>query len=369
VRDDDVDNDARGLLAGVRVLDLSIWRPGPYATQLLVEMGADVVKIEPPGGDPMRVFPTLFAVLNAGKRAAAVDLKYPAGSTAVLEVAAGADAVVEGFRPGVVRGLGVDDDAVRRVNPSVVYCSISGYGQHGPLVEHSGHDVNYQAWAATLEPRTADDEPVVPRPPIADLAGGAYAAMAVCAALVRRSRTGEGESIDVSMTDVLASWTGAVPPLALPDGQKVGGQVAGYGTFRTSDGGWVALGVISEDHLWTGLTRMLGLHDAASLTFPERLALGNALTERIAKAIAERDRDELVRELANAGVPVSPVLSQSEMLRAEHFRARGTVINGSDGAPVIQHPLRYRDHPARMPRDVPALVEGPDGVPGWKAER
>ncbi|MFL6241444.1 MAG: CoA transferase, partial [Acidimicrobiia bacterium] len=133
------EGDTHGLLAGVRVLDLSIWRPGPYATQLLVEMGADVVKIEPPGGDPMRVFPTLFAVLNAGKRSAAVDLKIEAGRKAVLARAEEADVVVEGFRPGVVRSLGVDDESVRRVNPDVVYCSISGYGQHGPLAEHPGH--------------------------------------------------------------------------------------------------------------------------------------------------------------------------------------------------------------------------------------
>ena len=360
------DSEGRGLLSGVRVLDLSIWRPGPYATQLLVELGADVVKIEPPGGDPMRVFPTLFAVLNAGKRSVAVDLKDAAGKTAVLEAAAESDVVVEGFRPGVVRSLGVDDEGVRRVNPSVVYCSLSGYGQHGPLAEQPGHDINYQAWAATLEPRTPDDEPVVPRPPIADLAGGAYAALAVCAALVRRSRTREGESIDVSMTDVLASWTGAVPPLTLPDGQKVGGQVAGYGTFQAADGGWVALGVISEDHFWTGLTRTLGLDDAAALTFPERLALGNSLTERIAKAIAERDRDDVVGELAAAGVPASPVLSQPEMVRAGVFRDRGTVTDGPGGEPVMRHPLQYRDHPARVPREVPLLVEGPEHVPTWE---
>jgi crotonobetainyl-CoA:carnitine CoA-transferase CaiB-like acyl-CoA transferase len=362
-------SERRGLLTGVRVLDLSIWRPGPYATQLLVELGADVVKIEPPGGDPMRVFPTLFAVLNAGKRSAAVDLKDAPGKKAVLDVAADADVVVEGFRPGVVRGLGVDDETVRQVNPHVVYCSISGYGQHGPLAEHPGHDINYQAWAATLEPRTPDEEPVVPRPPIADLAGGAYAALAVCAALVQRSRTGEGESIDVSMTDVLASWTGAVPPLTLPDGQAVGGQVAGYGTFQTADGGWVALGVISEDHFWTGLTRTLGLDDAAALTFTERLALGNSLSERISKAIAERDRDDVVRELASAGVPASPILSQPEMVHADVFRERGTIADGPSGEAVMQHPLQYRHHPARIPHEVPPLVEGPEHVPVWKALR
>ena len=170
------------------------------------------------------------------------------------------------------------------------------------------------------------------------------------------------------MTDVLASWTGAVPPLTLPDGQAVGGQVAGYGTFRAADGGWIALGVISEDHFWTGLTRTLGLDDAAVLSFPERLALGSALTERIAKAIAERDRDEVVRELASAGVPASPVLSQREMVRAEVFRARGTIAEGSGGEPDMQHPLQYRDHPARVPRDVPPLVEGPERVPPWERD-
>jgi CoA:oxalate CoA-transferase len=188
----------------------------------------------------------------------------------------------------------------------------------------------------------------------------------VCAALVQRSRTSEGESIDVSMTDVLASWTGAVPPLTLPDGQAVGGEVAGYGTFRTADDGWIALGVISEDHFWTGLTRALGLDDAAPLTFPERLALGSSLTERIAKAIAERDRDDVVSDLASAGVPASPVLSQQEMVRADVFRARGTVTDGPGGEPVMQHPLQYRDHPARVPRDVPPLVEGPERVPRWE---
>ena len=148
-----------------------------------------------------------------------------------------------------------------------------------------GHDVNYQSWAGTLEPRAAGEEPVMARPPIADLAGGAYAALAICAAVVKQLRTGEGETIDVSMTDVLATWTGAVPPLTLPDGQQVGGRVPGYGMFATADGRWVGLGVISEDHLWKNLVGALGLDDAGSLSFPERLALAVPLNDRIAEAI------------------------------------------------------------------------------------
>jgi crotonobetainyl-CoA:carnitine CoA-transferase CaiB-like acyl-CoA transferase len=360
-------SETSGLLAGVRVLDLSIWRPGPYCTQLLVEMGADVVKIEPPGGDPMRVFPELFGVLNAGKRCVAVDLKEATGRAAVLDLARDGDVVVEGFRPGVAARLGVDAGGIRSVNGSVVYCSLSGYGQEGPLAPVPGHDINYQAWAGLLEPRADGEEPVVARPPVADLAGGVYAAMAICAALVRRSNTGEGETIDVSMTDVLASWTGAAAPVALPDGQQLGGRVPGYGIFRTADGGWLALGVISEDHFWATLTSTLGLDDAGSLTFPERLADAVALNDRLAAAIATRIRDELVAELAAAGLPASPVLSQAEMLAAEVLRRRGTVVQRPGHDPEVPHPLRYEHHPARAPRDVPPLTDDLRALPAWNA--
>lgn len=354
-----------GLLEGVRVLDLSIWRPGPYATQLLVELGAEVVKVEPPGGDPMRVFPTLFAVLNAGKRAVVIDLKDGAARDAVLDRAASADVVVEGFRPGVVDRLGVGDAAVRARNPSVVYCSVSGYGQDGPLRLLPGHDLNYQAWSGVVEPRSEGEAPVVGRPPIADLAGGSYAALAICAALVRRQRGGDGERIDVSMTDILATWTGALPPLTMADGRPLG-DIPGYGTFATADSGWIALGVLSEDGAWSDLVCALGLDDAAALGFAERVALGRQLNERIVKAIGSRPRDEVVALLLRAGVPVSPVLSQDEMLGAELFRERGTVVDAPNGEPMMRHPLRYERHPARAPRDVPPLATGVDNLPPWR---
>jgi crotonobetainyl-CoA:carnitine CoA-transferase CaiB-like acyl-CoA transferase len=243
---------------------------------------------------------------------------------------------------------------------------VSGYGQDGPLRLLPGHDLNYQAWAAVVEPRPGrDDAPVVGRPPIADLAGGSYAALAITAALVRRERRGEGERIDVSMTDVLATWTGALPPLVMSDGQSLG-DLPGYGTFATADGGWIALGVLSEDGAWADLVRALGLDDAASLGFAERVALGKQLNERIVDAIARSRRDEIAAALVEAGVPVAPVLSQQEMLGAELFRQRGTVADGPDGAPVMRHPLRYERHPAQAPRDVPPLVSGVDDLPGWR---
>ncbi len=347
-------------LEGVRVLDLSIWRPGPYCTQLLAELGAEVIKVEPPGGDPMRVFPHLFADLNAGKRAAAIDLKDEGGRAAVLALAAEADVAVEGFRPGVAARLGMGEADLRAASPGIIYCSISGYGQTGPLVDVPGHDVNYQSWAGSLEPHPGE-APVIARPPIADLAGGAYAVMAVCAALVRRERTGDGDTIDVSMTDVLASWTGAAVRDTLPGAEPDSGNVAGYGLYATADGGWISLGVLAEDHLWAALARALGLDDAADLDFPARTARAESLEKRLAAAIGGRDRDELVTVLQAEGVPVAPVLSKAEVLTAETFRARGLVGD----APWMGHPVRFAHHPPVLRDEVPSLVEGPEHLPSW----
>ena len=356
-----------GLLAGVHVLDLGIWRPVPYATQLLVEMGADVIKVEPPGGDPMRVFPDLFAILNAGKRAAAVDLKDSTERSAVLHLALDADVVIEGFRPGVIERLGLGYDAVCAVNPSVVYCSISGYGQTGPMRTVPGHDLNYQALAGIVEPRQPGEEPVVGRPPVADLAGGVYAAMAVCAALVRASRTGEGEYIDVAMTDVLATWTGPLPSLRLDNGDVMRGGAAGYGAFRTADDGWITLGVLAEQPLWEALVTTLGLGDLAALTFVERSAQTAELNARLSASIATLSRDEAVTLLGGAGVPVSPVLGQAELADDAHLTARGVVRRTADKRTVMSHPLIYRRHPTPGAEDVPSLAGGAAALPQWNS--
>src|SRR5438445_7146077 len=143
---------ADGLLDGLRILDLTIWRPGPYATQLLAELGAEVLKVEPPGGDPMRVYAGLFDSLSADKRSVVLDLKDDGDRERALELAADADVVVEGYRPGVADRLGIGYDAVRTVNASIIYCSVSGLGQDGPLAQASGHDINYLAWSRALGP-------------------------------------------------------------------------------------------------------------------------------------------------------------------------------------------------------------------------
>jgi crotonobetainyl-CoA:carnitine CoA-transferase CaiB-like acyl-CoA transferase len=297
-------------LAEVRVLDLSIWRPGPYATSLLCALGADVLKVEPPGGDPMRRYAALFQAINAGKRSVVLDLKEPADRDRALELASEADALVEGFRPGVMARLGLDEPAVRTVNPGIVYCSISGYGQRDPRAALPGHDVNYQAWAGALAPEGGPA--AMPPIPAADLGSGLAAAFGICASLLGRRAGGDGTYLDVSMTDVMASWTGRT-------GSSSEGTVPGYGLFPTADGHQVALGVLNEQHFWSALCAELGLRDAAALDFAARTAQGDELQAAVAEAIAGRGRDELVDALAGTGVPVSPVLDRAGMVASAPF--------------------------------------------------
>ena len=341
-----------GLLAGIRILDLTVWRPGPHATQMLVELGADVIKVEPPGGDPMRSYPALFASLNVDKRSIVLDLKTGEGRRQARALAAEADVVIEGFRPGVADRLGVGYDDVRAVNPSIVYCSVSGLGQTGELALVSGHDLNYQAWAGSLAPEGG--APAVPAVPIADLAGGMAAAYAVCAALVRRLRTGEGERIDVAMADVLVTWTGAAKPEAR-DADPGARGVPGYGMFPTADGTPVTLAVLTEDHFWRGLCDVLGLDDARDLDFAARMARLDELQGRLAERIAGRDRDELVAALLAAEVPVAPVLDRAGMLGVTHFAERGVVTVDEHGAPATGHPVRFEHHPASRTNPAPAV--------------
>lgn len=325
--------DAVSLLEGVRVLDLGIWRPAPYAAQLLADLGADVVKVEPPGGDPMRAFPELFERLTRHKRCIELDLHDDGDRRRAVALAADVDIAVEGFRPGVADRLGVGYEAVRAANPSIVYCSISGYGQEGPRATMPGHDVNYQGYAGVLTPREGD-VPTQPLVPYADLAAGLAAAMAVCAAYVRRLRTGEGEYVDVSMTDVLAHWNGERDGTFVKEGDvdDVISGVPGYGVYATADGRWLSLGITSEDRFWSSLCEALGLQQDAATPFPERMRRHAQLDAAVADALSRLSRDEALDRLEQAGVPVAPVLTRQETVKAL-------------GAPALVHPARYRHHP------------------------
>lgn len=350
-----------GLLSGMRVLDVSVWRPMPHATQILADLGAEVLKLEPPGADPMRQYPTIFAGVARGKRSIVVDLGQPSGRATVLELAAAADVFCEGFRPGVADRLGVGYAAVHAVNPSVVYCSISGFGQTGVLRDAPGHDLSYQAVAGAIRSDRDDKAPPpVPALPAADLAAGTYAAALVCAAWAKRLQTGEGERIDVAMADVIASWVGPADEVAIAGVERAASGSPGYGIFRAADGCLVTLASLSEQHLWDAVCDGLELADLRGLPFPERLARSEEVNGRIATAIARFSGEEAVGRLTAAGAPVMPVLTPSQMAAHAHFRSRGMVLEGSSGE-AMALPAMLAHHPRRTETRVPSPGEHPQG--------
>jgi crotonobetainyl-CoA:carnitine CoA-transferase CaiB-like acyl-CoA transferase len=342
----------------VRVVDFSQNLPGPYATLLLAQLGADVVKVEPPGGDPARAFPRLFAAVNQGKRSECLDLKSEAGRTRARALVKDAGVVVEGWRPGVAARLGVGYGDVCDENPDAVYVSISGYGQAGDRAGAPGHDLNYQAEAGILavDPSYVPGVPVLP---VADMASGLFAAFAACAALLAVARGHGGRFIDVSMADVALTWT--LPRLDLVDGGDVFTRTPHYGVYACADGRALALGIVHEQHFWRSFCQVVGLDALAAATYDERCD-DPLLRGVVAEAVAGWPRDELLARLQEADVPASAVLMPWEALGVEAFVRRGTVQRTA-GAPTIGHPARYTPGGAAGPlAAAPALGEGPAGL-------
>ncbi|KAB2342085.1 CaiB/BaiF CoA transferase family protein [Actinomadura rudentiformis] len=336
------------LLDGLRVLDLTMWRPGPYATQLLAQLGADVIKVEPPGGEPMRMFRSHFDLLNQHKRSIALNLKDDADRARCLELAAEAEVFVEGFRPGVADRLGVGHGVLLALNPRLVYCSLSGYGAEGPLAAVPGHDVNYRAYTAALPADAVS--PDADELPVADMAAATMAAFAITAACLKARATGVGDRIDLGMADVLANWVGTVPTAINRNGGS--GPVPGYGVYTTKDGQKITLGVVSEENLWTATCAALGLDEYADVPFLERLGRVRELDEAVAAAVAHLTRDEAVERLGTAGAPVAPLLTRAEMMAHEHFGSRGVIHGDTVGSPV-----RTAVHPPLPPGPVAELDE------------
>lgn len=352
-----------GLLDGMRVLDAGIWRPVPHATQMLADLGAEVLKIEPPGGDPMRTFPQLFRDIAGHKRSIELNLRTDEGRARALDLVAEADVFTEGWRPGVAARLGLSYDDVCARNPSIIYCSISGYGQTGPNVERPGHDVNYQALAGAIAPRDGED-PAIPRVPIADLAAGTFAAFCIAAAWARRLQTGEGEYIDVAMADVVASWSGTSSGNALRGRARPTRGSAGYGVFACRDGKWLTLAVISEDHFWQAVCDALELPpELRTLGHLERLDRFDECQDAITLACAELDGADALDRLTRAGAPVAPVLEPAEMAANAQFRERQVVFDADDGTARLGFPARLRVHRPRPPGPAPEVDADRDGWP------
>lgn len=322
----------RPALDGTTVLDFATVGPAARCTRILADYGARVVKIgAPPRQGGVQIEPPFFAYGGGrGMRRAKLDLKAPAGRAAFLRLAERADVVVESFRPGVVKRLGVGYDAVRAVNPRIVYCSTSGYGQQGPAAGWAGHDLNYLAMGGFLASSQPGEggAPPLPGATIADgAAGGMHAAIAILAALLRRERSGEGEYLDVAVADGVLSLMALAIDEHLATGAAVGpghdilsGRYACYGVYRCRDGRWLAVAAI-EPAFYANLCRALGLEAFATRQTDD--AAQAELRAAFARAFAERDRDEWVAKLAPADTCVAPVYGVEELVRDPHFAARG----------------------------------------------
>jgi crotonobetainyl-CoA:carnitine CoA-transferase CaiB-like acyl-CoA transferase len=358
-----------GPLEGVRVLDLTRLLPGNYCTLLLSDLGADVVKVEEPGqGDYIRWAPPMIdgegaihRALNRGKRSVTLNLKDPYGADLLRRLASETDVVVESFRPGVMDRLGVGYRSLSEANPRLVYAAITGYGQDGPYRDRVGHDIDYIAYAGLLHATgTPEGPPILPSAQVGDFGGGMASAVGIAAALAEVARTGRGRFVDVSMLDVVTSWTAVLVGWYLGTGQApvrggmpLTGGLACYRVYPTADGRHLAVGAL-EPRFWRALCGALGLEDLVEAQLDP--ARQEEISGRLEAIFRTRSREEWVEALADLETCVAPVNDVAEALEDPQVRHRGGVAE--EGAfPLGPGPaIRVSDHVPEI-RPAPGLGE------------
>ena len=309
-------------LRGVIVLDLSRYLPGPLLTRILADLGARVIKVEPPQGEGLRhVLPDetgvgpAFASLNAGKDSLALNLKLPEGQALCRALVAEADILVESFRPGVMSRLGLDPEALMAEHPQLILCSLSGYGQHTPMRHRAGHDLNYMARSGLLGIQgPPQGPPQVPGANVSDVAGGSYpAAMGVLAALLERNQTGVGRWLDVSLTRSVIGFNPVLWSSSLqgtPRGRDMlTGAAPCYRCYETSDGRYMAVGAL-EPNFWSNLCRLAEAPELVPLQYDTR----PEAHAQVAKLFAGKTQQEWVDLVGDHDVCLEPVLSPDEAM-------------------------------------------------------
>ncbi len=366
-----------GPLHGVRVLDLTRLLPGGYCTQLLADLGADVIKVEQPGrGDDVRSTPpftstgesALHLVLGRGKRSITLDLKHAEGAELFRRLAVVSDVVVESFRPGVLDRLGLGRAELCALAPRLVFASITAYGQDGPYAGRPGHDINAQAYAGALTlAEGPDGGPVRPYLQASDMASGLQAALGILAALVDRAGSGQGQSVDVAMTDAVASLLAVATATVAGTGRAplaadhLTGALACYSTYACADGRWVALGAL-EPKFFAEVCAHLDRPGLAALQYDG--ARQDELRAALAERFATRTMAEWTGLMAAADTCVSPVLDPAEALADSNARARAAVVDlelaDGNAVAVVAPVARLSRTPARAGTRAPRL--GGDNV-------
>jgi crotonobetainyl-CoA:carnitine CoA-transferase CaiB-like acyl-CoA transferase len=365
-------------LRGISVIDLSSFLPGPYLTSAMADHGAEVLKIEAPGGDPGRSIGSsdgdstvFFRNVNRGKKSVVLDLKQDSDREALLKLCETADVVVESFRPGVVTRLGVDYEQVKARNPRIVYCSISAFGQHGPYMRRPAHDLAIEAMSGALSITLGhDDVPAIPGIPAADILSGLQGLSAVLMALLRRTETGLGDYIDISMYDSMVSACVNVLGPAMAEGrqqiarhERTTGGAAFYRIYRTSDHRYLTLAGQEEKFVRNLLNAMgrpdlidlclqgPGPHQAPVVAFFDTMFGGEPLAHWI----------EWLLEL---DVCFGPVQTFPEMLADPQLKARGMVVTDGLGRKHISSPIKFSSEPAQIDLSIPALGQDTKAVTG-----
>ena len=390
------------ILEGVRILDLTQWLAGPQATRLMVDLGAEVIKVElPPKGEHSRhirivpkdgkdgATPSYFIMHNRGKKSLCVDIKTPAGQAVIKDLVRHCDVLFENFTPGIMERYGLTYDSLSAVNPSLVMCSVSTYGQTGPYSRRIGNDLVALAAGGLLhlvgEP---DGYPAYPASAIGDHMTALNAFGAIMAALFHRQRTGEGQHIDLALVDcTYNSHDWALAAYSVTDGkvdpQRGGSQRAGafpYGAFKSKDG-YIAIGLITEDH-WVTLVKRMGHEEL--LTSPEfktnrwRIQNADALRVIIEEWLQSLPSDEeAIRIMADElRLPVAPILSIGQFAEDPHLSQRmvETTPNPDYGElKLLQSPHKFSKTPPRIPGPASRLGQHTDellgGLCGYTAER
>ncbi|MCB5934543.1 CoA transferase [Caldibacillus thermoamylovorans] len=362
-------------LQSIRVLDLSRLLPGPFCTMLLADFGAEVIKIEAPElGDYARHYEpkidensVMFHSLNRNKKSVTLDLKTDEGKDQFLQMVGKADVVVESFRPGVMKRLGLDFPVLEKINPRLIYCAISGYGQTGPYAEMPGHDINYISFAGLLELMgEKDGKPIVPAVQVADLAGGAYPAVTgILLALLEREKSGKGQFIDISMMDGVISLLQSTLPNYLMKNipskrgeQMLSGGLACYEVYQTKDGRWLAVGAL-EMKFWRVFCQKIGKPEwIALLNEPDEVQY--KLKHDIQTVMYTKTLAEWMDIFEDAEACVSPVLNFAELVNHPQVQARKMFeAIEQDGIPVkhIGIPIKLSRTPGKIRAAAPKLGE------------
>ncbi len=322
-------------LEGVRILDLARLGPGPHSSQILADFGADIIKLEPPskGGDEL-VVPD---VIRRNTRSIRLNLKKPQGRDVLGKLVASVDVVVEGFRPGVAKRLGLDYDTLSAIKPDIICVSLSGFGQVGPYSQVVAHDLNYQSLAGIPHMTGSfDGPPQIPGNAIADDAGGISAALSIMMALFHKERSGQGQYVDLAMVDTLLNMM----LLQLDDAHTTGnsprrgqtvltGQWAYYNIYECKDGKYLSVGTF-EPWFWAKLCGLLGVEEFAERQHPDTESEAQEQIRRLRTIFLTRDRDDWIDRLMFEDTCVTPVLSLDEVMTDRNHRERGAIVAGSD---------------------------------------